>query len=240
MDMTEPKDKELTSELIEPTVEPTGDKVYRLAAAVAAAASVVDYGATNALFQTFIKSPTERRTRQAIQLIMEAVNEIKERVKRTEEQLQDNEAFVSTIATAYSMASRTAEPEKLSAIKRSVVSSALESAPEEAVQQMYLSTLAGMTSIHLRLLPYFKTLSYFKVKSFNTSHHRVQESYFEHVMPFVPENTPRAFIERATRDLQAWGVIAIPAGAPQTMSGPNFITMMLTDFGNGLVEFIEA
>jgi len=236
--MSEP-DKILSIELIDPIVEPIEDKVYRLAATAAAAASIVDFGAINALFQTFITSPSERRTRKAIVLIIEAINDIKQKINRTEEQLQNDEAFVSTAAKAYSLATLTAEPEKLSAIKQAIISSASERAPSEAVQQMYLNSLADMTSIHLGLLGYFKSLSFSEVRQFNTGDRSVQNSYFEKAKPFTPDGTHRSMIERATTDLHSSGVIAIPEGCPQAMPGPNFIVMMLSEFGKGLIEFIE-
>lgn len=231
--------KHVSSDIIEPSVEPVEDKLYRLASMATALVSSVDFGVSGELFRAFVEAPSERRTRQAIKLLTEALNEIIDRINRPLSQLQGDEAFVSTMATAYSMASRTADPEKLVAIKQVVISSALDNAPEEAVQQMYLATLSDMTSIHLRLLGYFKSLNYTEVKTADTGDRDVQNSYFEKVKTYLSEGTLRPVVERATRDLHSWGVIAVPEGCPEALPGPNFIVMMLTDFGKGLMEFIE-
>jgi hypothetical protein len=238
--MREQKIEKLSSDVIDPPVEPTEDTVYRLASAAFALVATVDYGASSELFRTFVQAPSDRRTRQAITLIIDALNQIIDRVNRPLDRLQDDEAFISTMATAYSMATRSAESEKLSAIKQAVICSALENAPNEATQQMYLTALADMTSIHLRLLRYFKALDFSTVKSANAGDRTIQNNYFRKVMPYLAEDTFRPLIERASRDLHSWGVIAVPEGCSQSMSGPNFITMMLTDFGKGFIDFIEA
>jgi hypothetical protein len=229
----------LTKELIEPAVEPAEDKLYRLVS-IGSQMVPVWGGAIGEAFHAFVKSPAERRQRKAIVLMMDAINELYERTRRSHEDLVNDEAFVSTLFTASSMAVRTSDAEKLDAIKHAVISSALNGAPGEAIQQMYLTTLADMTSIHLRLLPYFKSLVFATVRLFTTGDRTVQNSYYDRVSTYVQEGISRGLVERATRDLHSWGVIAIPVGCPEAIPGPNFIVMMLTDFGRGLTEFIEV
>lgn len=239
MDMSEPEDKRLSMNQVETPVEPVGDKVYRLVS-IGSQLIPVFGGAIGEAFHAFVKSPVERRQLKAIELMMDAINELYERTRRSQEDLIKDEAFVSTLFTAATLSARTADEEKLKAIKNAVISSAMMGAPNEAFQQMYMATLADMTSIHLRLLSYFKTLKFDNVQRFNTGDRAIQDGYFEMVRPFLQEGTQRGFVERATLDLRSWGVIAIPEGRATTLRGPDFIVMMLTDFGKGLLEFINA
>lgn len=230
--------KRLSIEMVEPTVEPVGDKVHRL---TMAAAQLVPYagGALAELFHSIVKSPMERRQLQAMEVMMEAINELQDKSERPVEMLMKDEAFVSTFFTASQLAVRTAEPEKLAAIKQAVIKGALDGSISEAIQQMYLSTLSQITSIHLRLLTYFKGLNGGTVRNTSTGDRNVQNSYFEHAARCFPEGINRAILERATRELNALGVIAVPEGFPQSLGGPNFVTMMLTDFGKGFLDFIS-
>jgi hypothetical protein len=230
--------KYLSIEMVEPTVEPVGDKVHRL---TMAAAQLVPYvgGALAEAFHGIVKSPMERRQLQAMEVMMDAINELRNKSERPVETLMKDDAFISTFFTASQLAVRTAEPEKLAAIKQAVIKGALDSSISEAIQQMYLSTLSQMTSIHLRLLTYFKGLNAATVQKNNTGDRVTQDSYFERAAKCFPEGINKAILERATRELNTLGVIAVPQGFPQSLGGPNFVTMMLTDFGRGFVDFIS-
>ncbi|MBB5356845.1 hypothetical protein HDE76_000027 [Rhodanobacter sp. ANJX3] len=237
--MSDQGEKKLTMDLVEPIVESETDKIYRVISIGVQAIPLVG-GAIGEAFHAFVKSPFERRQRRAIELMMEAINSLQDKVFRSQEDLINDEAFVSTLFTAASMATRTADAEKLRAIKQAVISGALDAAPDEAMQQMFMATLAGMTGVHLKLLPYFKSLTPQIIKGFNAGERSVQNSYFDKVKAYVPKGTDTGLIARVTRDLQSWGVIAVPVGASSSASGPNFITMTLTDFGKRFVEFIDA
>lgn len=237
--MSDQGKEKLTMELIDPLVEPAADKIYRLVSIGVQAIPFVG-GAIGETFHAFLKSPAERRQRQAIAVMMEAINELQKKISRSREDLINDEAFVSTLFTAASMATRTADADKLKAIKQAVISGALEGAPDEAAQQMFMTTLADMTSIHLKLLPYFKSITLQTIKNLNPDERSVQNSFFEKVKAFVTKGTDDGLIERATRDLQSWGVIAVPRGGASSVSGPNFIVMTLTDFGRRFVEFVGS
>jgi hypothetical protein len=73
----------------------------------------------------------------------------------TIDELKASQPFVSTMLQATQIAARSHQEEKIAALRNAVLNSALPSAPEDALQQMFLSYIDAFTEWHLRILMFF-------------------------------------------------------------------------------------
>jgi hypothetical protein len=87
--------------------------------------------------------------------------DVKVRLDRLEEQgritrhmAEENEQFFSTYLHASLIAVRSHQSEKLEALRNAVLNSALQGAPDENRQQVFLNWVEELTPLHLRVLAY--------------------------------------------------------------------------------------
>ncbi len=70
--------------------------------------------------------------------------------------LVENEAFVSTTVQASYAAIRAHQAEKLAALRNAVLNSALPTAPNDSLQQIFIKWVDELTVEHLRFLELFR------------------------------------------------------------------------------------
>lgn len=141
----------IDKELIDPVVEPESEKVHRL---FRTGLSVI--GPLTELFNALIEPPLERRKKEWMRQVSDAINELYEKKIVTEKDLQENEQFFTTLVHASSIALRNHQSEKLDALRNAVVNSALPDAPEDTIQQLFLNVVDTFTSWHILILQLFK------------------------------------------------------------------------------------
>jgi hypothetical protein len=107
------------------------------------------------VFGTILPTPLERRRQQWMENIAQGIRDLEDQSKLTLAHLQNNEQFVSTLLHASQAAQRTHQEEKIEALRNGVLNSALPNAPDEALQQIFLSLVDTFTVWHLRLLRLF-------------------------------------------------------------------------------------
>lgn len=143
------------SEIPEQPTKSVGDVVQAI---VKAAVSAVPYagGSAAELIGLVFGPPLERRRKEWLNLLAEAVKEIQSKVADlTPEKLGENAAFISLGMRATEIAVRTHEQEKLEALRNAVVNSAVSSAFDETMRQIFLSYVEALTPWHLKVLTYF-------------------------------------------------------------------------------------
>lgn len=145
----------IDKELIDPAVEPTDEKVHRVARAAISSIPALG-GALTEAFSALIEPPMARRKTQWMVDVTDAINELYEKGFITESDLQSNEKFFTTLVHASSTAIRNHESEKLKALKNAVLNSALPKAPDATMQQLFLNLLDSCTSWHIALLRLFQ------------------------------------------------------------------------------------
>lgn len=146
---------EIDKELIDPKVEPAGEKAHRVARA--ALQAVPTFGGPLAeAFSALIKPPMARRKTEWMIQVTDALNQLFEKGVLTQEDLQTNEKFFTTLVHASGVAIRNHEKEKLEALRNAVVNSALPGAPDDTLQQLFLNLIDSCTSWHIALLKLFQ------------------------------------------------------------------------------------
>ncbi|MDD2092375.1 hypothetical protein NP522_19505 [Pseudomonas guariconensis] len=145
----------LDVQLIDPDVEPAGEKAGRVIRGVAGAIPVVG-GAAVELFNSLFEGPLSKRRTEWMVQVTSVLNDLLEKGVVTEEELQTNEAFVSTVAQTCNMALRNHEAEKLEALRNAVKNSVLPSCPADDYRQLFLNFVDACTVTHIKLLHLFK------------------------------------------------------------------------------------
>ena len=145
----------IDKELIDPAVEPASDKAHRVARAAIAGVPALG-GTLVEAFNALIEPPMAKRKTKWMIEVTEAINELYKQGVVTEENLQENEKFFTTLVHASSTAIRNHEKEKLEALRNAILNSALPDAPSDTMQQLFLNLVDSCTSWHILLLKLFQ------------------------------------------------------------------------------------
>lgn len=145
----------IDKELIDPVIEPDSEKVHRVARAAISAIPALG-GPLVEAFNSLIEPPMAKRRTAWMADVTEAINELYQRGIVTEENLQENEKFFTTLVHASNTAIRNHEREKLEALKHAVLNSALPDAPSDTLQQLFLNLIDSCTSWHIAILMLFQ------------------------------------------------------------------------------------
>ncbi|WP_330113965.1 hypothetical protein SA496_14425 [Pseudomonas sp. JS3066] len=141
----------IDNELIDPAVEPAGEKLHRAARVMMGLVPVLG-GAGVELFNSVIDTPMNERKVQWMSQVGDALNELIEKKVLTEEGLQQNEAFITTVAQASMLALRNHQQEKLAALRNAVLNVAMGHSPDDDLRQLFLNFVDVCTVTHIRIL----------------------------------------------------------------------------------------
>ena len=141
-----------THEVPEATLK---DRLHTLAKAGIASIPVAGAAASE-LFTVILAPPLEKRRVEWMNDVAEHLKELEERGELNLEDLQDNETFITTVMQASQAAIRNHQSEKREALQNAVLNSALPQAPEESIQQYFITLIDTFTIEHIRLLDLFK------------------------------------------------------------------------------------
>jgi hypothetical protein len=127
-----------------------GDHVHTVVRAGLSAIPAVG-GPTAELFNAVIQPPLSRRRDEWMESVGEKLQELEARgvdVKK----LSEDEAFVSAVLQATTIAMKTHQREKLDALHNAVLNTALKIDIDEQMQEMFLSLMERFTATHLHVL----------------------------------------------------------------------------------------
>jgi hypothetical protein len=147
--------------LIDPDVEPTGDKVHRVAKAAISSIPVIGGAAVEA-FQALIEPPIERRRTQWMLQVTEAINLLSSQGMDIE-QLFSNEQFFSTFIQASAVAIKTHQEEKRAALRNAIINSALSPTMEDFYQHVFIQMIDRYTVWHIKALKLFSNPSQWEI-----------------------------------------------------------------------------
>jgi len=145
----------IDKELIDPTVEPDSEKIHRTIRASLAAVPVLG-GTSVEIFNALIEPPMAKRKTEWMIQVTDALNSLFEKGILTEQDLQHNEKFFTTLVHASTIAIRNHDQKKLEALRNVVLNSALPNAPDDTLQQLLLNLIDSCTSWHIALLKLFQ------------------------------------------------------------------------------------
>lgn len=141
----------INNELIDPSVEPGGEKAHRVARVMIGAVPIIG-GAGVEIFNSIIDTPMNKRKVQWMNQVGDALNDLIEKGLLTEQDLQHNETFITTVAQASMLAIRCHQQEKLEALSNAVLNVAVGHDPEEDLRQLFLNFIDVCTVTHIRML----------------------------------------------------------------------------------------
>lgn len=139
---------------LDPDLEPVSEKVHRLARMGISALPLVG-GPLMEIFNSVLESPLNKRRTETMIQIGEVINTLIEKHVLTEEDLQENEAFISTVSEVCAISLRNHQSEKLEALRNAVKNSALPSCPSDDHRQMFLNFVDVCTVTHIKILHVF-------------------------------------------------------------------------------------
>ncbi|EMJ7956256.1 hypothetical protein ACUYGN_15720 [Enterobacter chengduensis] len=131
-----------------------GDHVHTTVKAALGSIPVAGNAAAE-LFATVIESPFQKRKKEWMHRVAEAIELLKQR-GLDENTLKENEKFISAVFYASHLAMKTHQSEKLTALKNAIENVALNIEPDEIVQQMFLNMIDRFTPLHFELLRFFQ------------------------------------------------------------------------------------
>ncbi len=140
---------------LDPSLEPDGEKLHRVARATLGAVPIIGSPLLE-IFNSILESPLNQRRTETMLKIGETLNELIENGVVTEEGLQKNDAFISTVAEVCNISLRNHQTEKLEALRNAVKNSALPTCPSEDYRQLFLNFVDVCTVTHIKLLKLFK------------------------------------------------------------------------------------
>jgi hypothetical protein len=230
--------KEIDVDGLDPQVEPIGEKAHRGARMVLSMVPAVG-GPLVEVFNSVIESPLTQRRWKIVQEIGEVINNLLEQKLVTENDLQNNEAFISTVAEACSIALRNHQQEKLEALKNAVKNSALPNSVPEDYRQMFLNFVDVCTVTHIKLLHlYDDPVEWLKKNDMTFNHVSTGglSSLMEHVFPGYRNHSE--MYQVIWKDLYQRGLVNIE-GVNGTMSRSGIIERRSTAIGTELIKFIS-
>lgn len=131
-----------------------GDASHLLARAAISAIPLIG-GPGLELFNAVVAPPLERRRGEWMQQVGNALKKLGEARDIDVARLSEIGSFVDTALHASTIAVRTSDPAKRSALAAAVLNSALPEAPDVAEQHLFVQMVDEFTSWHLRVLWFF-------------------------------------------------------------------------------------
>ena len=140
---------------LDPSVEPDEEKLHRVTRATLGAVPIIGSPLLE-IFNSILESPLNRRRNETMLRIGETLNDLLDKGVVTEDELQQNEVFISTVAEVCNISLRNHQAEKLEALRNAVKNSALPSCPPEDYRQLFLNFVDVCTVTHIKLLKLFE------------------------------------------------------------------------------------
>jgi len=110
-------------------------------------------GAVATLLTSALNNRLNERRERWFSELAEAVKDLEDRFEGFDpDALADNESFLDAVVTATRTVDRSSQREKIEALRNAVLNSALPSAPEPDIQQLYFALVDDLTPTHLHLL----------------------------------------------------------------------------------------
>lgn len=217
-----------------------GDRLHALARAGLGAVPALGSAATE-LFTAIIAPPLETRRIEWMNKVADHLQQLEERGAFKLEELQGNDAFITTVMQASQAAIRNHQSEKLDALRNAVLNAALPQAPEESLQQHFINLIDTFTVWHLRLLDLFHDPRvWFETNGISPPVFALSSSLERLIIVAWPELQNRyEFLIVIVDELNTKGLFA-GAGLRTMMSASGAYEKRTTEMGGQFLAFIKA
>lgn len=230
--------KFIDSELIDPAVEPEGEKFGRAARSIIGSIPVLGAAATE-LFNGFFEGPLSKRRTEWMLQVTEVINEVIERGVVTEKSLMENEVFISAVAQACNAALRTHQEEKLLAFRNVLLNAAVRTSNHERVE-FFIYYLDLLTVAHLKVLSFVRDPDQWLIDNcvYGEDDWKSVKGTHGLIMAVHPDyHADKALYDVVWQDLYRCGLINEKT---EDLSDPNSsIYTALTSVGEAFLDFIE-
>lgn len=181
-----------------------------------------------------------RRRTEWVSQVTEAINELYDKGIVTEEDLQENKKFFTTLVHANNAAIRNHQEEKLLALRNAVLNSVLPGAPSDTMQQLFLNLIDSCTSCHIALLKLFQEPEQWAAKhnyQFPSWTMGSTSQVIEHAYPQL--RNEQALYTLVWNELYLNGLFNSD-GLNTTMAGHGMFAKRTTQIGDAFVKFISS
>ena len=171
--------------------------------------------------------------------VTDAINELYEKQIITEESLQEDEQFFTTLVHASSVAIRNHEQEKLEALRNAVLNSAMPDAPSDTMQQLFLNLIDTCTTWHIALLKLFQSPE----KWARERNHQFPRMYMGSISTIIEDAYPQLKDQKdlyglVWKELYRNGLFNTDS-VNGAMSGDGMMAKRTTQIGDDFVKFIS-
>lgn len=229
--------KKIDSDEFDPSVEPVTDKIYDLAR-VGTALVPVAGGVLTETLGSLVTPPYQKRVNSWLHELTDSVNELIESGEKIQEQLIDNQLFLTSVIRCSDVAVRTSDNDVVKGLVNTVVAVAKSQTLDEARLEMYLRSISIMTSLHIKLLRYLDTLPNSVPKE--SLDETRQQQFFSQAATFDQDLSDQALVSRVMQDLVNEKLADLPPDAARSMGGPNYINMRLTQIGFDVFRLLNG
>lgn len=144
-------DNRIDKELIDPMIEPSSEKAHRIARSTLSMVPLIG-GTSVEAFNAIIEPPMLKRKTEWMVQVTEVINKLLDDGVITENTLQNNERFMTTLINASAIAIKNHDQEKLKALRNVICNSAMGKSPDDVMQNVYLQAIDSFTSWHIKIL----------------------------------------------------------------------------------------
>jgi len=207
----------------------------------AALASIPDYGgAASEIFSMIITPPLSKRKDEWIESIVEGLKNLEKTVEGfSVENLKDDESFITTVAHASQIAVLNHKKEKLEALRNAVLNTALQNAPDDDLQVIFLGYIDTFTEWHLRILKFLddpQDWFHDNGKGVPNIHTGATSTVLE--AAFEDLRGKKDFYGLLVKDLNAKGLLTVDS-LHTMMSAGGVMAQRTTAYGQEFIEFIS-
>jgi len=229
----------VSEDKLQPPEATLGDHAHAAGRSLLGAIPFAGQGAIE-LFNALVTPPIERRRDEWREEIAVAIAQLIQQDKTQAETLRDNPVFIDTVLQASHIALRSSQDEKRRALRNAILNAALPSAPDQSLQQMFLSYVDAFTVWHLRLLDLFDDPVRWAERN-GRQHPEVSiggalSMIVERHFPDLRER--REFTDQVWRDLYLRG-LANTEQLHTTMTAVGLASQRTTDAGRAFLAFIR-
>ncbi|WP_368607539.1 hypothetical protein [Pseudomonas fulva] len=231
--------KLIDPKLVDPDVEPDGEKYGRMVRSITGAIPIVGGAATEA-FNAFFESPITKRRTEWMLVVTDVINKLTLDGVLTEQNLKDNEVFVSAVAQSCNVALKTHHQEKLSALRSALISSASSGSKDEYLVEVFIGYVDRLTVAHIRMLEFIRDpddwLKANKVEGFGDW--KSDGGLHQLVLSVHPDfKEDRILCNQLMQDLVSYGLVNEKTDNPSDATSQ--IYTALTSLGEKFMNFIS-
>ena len=191
------------------------------------------------LLNALVTPPLERRRQQWMESIGEGLRRLEDKRNVDLEALRDNDQFIDIAMQASQAAIRTAQEEKLQALRNALLNSALPNPPEETLQQMFINFIDTLSVWHIRLLGLFQGPEQWAQRSGRTFPDLSMGGLATLVESAFPDlRGRRDLYDQIGKDLAFRG-LAQTDNLHVTMTGHGLMQKRTTQMGDAFLSFIQ-